>query len=89
MAGVMSGASPWRHVRLGDLTPTIEHRGDGTVIPRAANARRLSRVLTDRLVHWASHAPDRTLLAWRLNGSFERLSTAKRSRKSAVSVRRY
>ena len=37
MAGVMSGASPWRHVRLGDLTPTIEHRGDGTVILRAVN----------------------------------------------------
>ena len=71
----MSGASPWRHVRLGDLTPTIEHRGDGTVILRATlTLGHYPSVLTDRLVHWASHAPDRTLLAWRLNGSFERLS---------------
>jgi feruloyl-CoA synthase len=75
MVGVMSGARPWRHVRLGDLTPTIEHRGDGTVILRATQTLGdYPSVLTDRLVHWASHVPDRTLLAWRLNGSFERLS---------------
>ena len=67
--------SPWRHVRLGDLTPTVEHRGDGTVILRAKQALAdYPGVLTDRLVQWASVAPDRTLLAWRVNGSFERLS---------------
>jgi feruloyl-CoA synthase len=52
-------------VRLGDLTPTIDERSDGTVILRAVQPLGdYPTVLTDRLAHWASRAPDRTLLAW-------------------------
>jgi feruloyl-CoA synthase len=55
----------WRSVRLGDLTPTVDERPDGTVILRAVQPLGdYPTVLTDRLAHWASHAPDRTLLAW-------------------------
>ncbi len=57
--------SPWRRVRLGDLTPTVDERPDGTVILRAAQPLGdYPRVLTDRLEYWARQAPDRTLLAW-------------------------
>jgi feruloyl-CoA synthase len=52
-------------VRLGDLTPTVDERPDGTVILRAVQPLGdYPRVLTDRLEHWARLAPDRTLLAW-------------------------
>ncbi len=57
--------SPWRHVRLGDLTPTVDERPDGTVMLRAVQPLGdYPTVLTDRLTHWSSHAPERTLLAW-------------------------
>ena len=57
--------SPWRNVRLGDLTPTVDERPDGAIILRAVQPLGdYPTVLTDRLAHWASHAPDRTLLAW-------------------------
>jgi feruloyl-CoA synthase len=77
--------SPWRRVRLGDLTPAVEERPDGTVIFRAVQPLGdYPAVLTDRVEHWARVAPDRTVLAWnRSHGhhgfesgsrSFERLT---------------
>ena len=66
---------PWRSVRLGDLTPIIDERGDGTVVMRAAQPLDdYPRTLTDRLMHWAEVAPDRTLLAWRAGETFARLT---------------
>ncbi len=57
--------SPWRRARLGDLTPAVDERPDGTVILSAVQALGdYPTVLTDRLEYWARHAPDRTLLAW-------------------------
>jgi len=74
-------------VRLGDLTPTVDERPDGTVILRAVQPLEdYPRVLTDRLAYWARQAPDRTLLAWNRgprphesesgSRSFERLTYA-------------
>ena len=52
-------------MRLGDLTPTVDERPDGTVILRAVQPLGdYPTVLTDRLEYWARVAPDRTLLAW-------------------------
>ena len=57
--------SPWRRARLGDLTPAVDARPDGTVILSAVQPLGdYPTVLTDRLEYWARHAPDRTLLAW-------------------------
>ena len=56
---------PWRQVRLGDLTPLVEPRSDGTTIVRAAQPLGpYPLVLTDRLAHWARVASDRPLLTW-------------------------
>ena len=65
----------YRSVRVGDLTPAVERRGDGTI--RVRCARRLGtypRSLTDRLAYWAERAPDRVLLAWRNGAEFSSLS---------------
>jgi feruloyl-CoA synthase len=68
---------PWRHVRLGDLTPIVEGRDDGSLVLRAAQPLgAYPSNLTDRLMHWARMAPDRTLLAWRDGGSFARVTYA-------------
>ena len=69
----------WRQVHLGDLTPTVDTRPDGTVILRAVQPLAdYPTALTDRLEHWARHAPERTLLAWNTDPaggrSFERLT---------------
>jgi feruloyl-CoA synthase len=62
-------------VRLGDLTPAIERRDDGTIRLRcAAPLGAYPRSLTDKLVQWAGVAPDRTLLAWRDGDGFARLT---------------
>jgi feruloyl-CoA synthase len=56
---------PWRDVRLGDLTPIVAPRADGTTIVRAAlPLGPYPVVLTDRLAHWAGVSPDRVLLSW-------------------------
>ena len=61
--------SPWRRVSLGDLTPVVEVRSDGTTILRTHQPLGpYPRVLTDRLFHWADVAPDRTLLSWATPG---------------------
>ena len=67
--------APYRRVRLGDLTPDVQRRDDGTLIIRARAALGdYPRTITDRAAHWAAVAPDRTLLAWRSGKGFERLS---------------
>jgi feruloyl-CoA synthase len=61
--------APWRSVRLGDLTPIVDERRDGTIVLRAAQPlEAYPAVLTDRLSHWAAAAPERTLLGWRAGG---------------------
>lgn len=58
--------NPWRAVRLGDLTPIVEHRDDGSVLMRAKQPLgAYPKVITERLLHWAQVAPDRTFFAWR------------------------
>ncbi len=59
-------ARPWRQVRLGDLTPAVQERPDGSVLLQALQPLdSYPRVLTERLEHWARIAPERTLLGWR------------------------
>jgi feruloyl-CoA synthase len=66
---------PWRPVRLGDLTPLVDERPDGSILLRAVQPLGpYPATLTDRLEHWANAAPDRTLLAWRVGASFDRLT---------------
>lgn len=68
---------PWRSVPLGDLTPVIDARRDGTVVMRAAQPLEpYPRTLTERLNRWADAAPDRTLLAWRAGETFARITYA-------------
>jgi feruloyl-CoA synthase len=68
---------PWRRVRLGDLTPVVEKRDDGSLVIRAAQPLgAYPSNLTDRLMHWARVTPDRTLLAWRDGESFARVTYA-------------
>ena len=67
----------YRSVRLGDLRPIIEHAKDGSLLVRTAQPLgSYPRSLTDRLVHWAAVAPDRTLLAWRDGDRFTHLTYA-------------
>jgi feruloyl-CoA synthase len=62
-----------RAARLGDLTPVCETRSDGVILVRAAQPLGpYPTRFTERLVHWAERAPDRTLLAWREHGAFAR-----------------
>ena len=72
----------YRAVRLGDLRPLIERDDNGSVRIRAAQPLGdYPRSITDRLVHWAAVAPDRTLLAWREGAGFARLSYAEALRR--------
>ena len=69
------GRARYRAAKLGDLLPEIEHDDRGVVRLRAARALgSYPRSITDRLVHWAAAAPDRTLLAWREGDRFAHLS---------------
>ena len=67
-----------RPVRLGPLGVTVEHRAGGSIYldplhPLGPYADRL----TERLVHWAAHAPDRTFMAQRdERGEWRRLTYA-------------
>jgi feruloyl-CoA synthase len=59
-------AAPFRDISLGRVDVEREARPDGTVllrsrVPLGAYPRRL----TERLLHWAEHAPDRVFLARR------------------------
>jgi len=67
----------YRPVRLGDLRPVVDRDADGAMRVRAAQPLgAYPRTLTDRLVHWAGAAADRTLLAWRDGDGFARLTYA-------------
>jgi len=68
-------SAPYRRVHLGDLTPLVERGGDGSLYVRAREPLGdYPATLTDRLMHWAATAQERTLLAWRSGGGFARLS---------------
>jgi feruloyl-CoA synthase len=57
---------PFRSLRLGGATATIERRPDGSVVYELDEALRpYPTRLTERLVHWAALAPERPLLARR------------------------
>jgi feruloyl-CoA synthase len=72
---MLSTPNPWRHVRLGDLTPIVEHRDDGSVVLRAKQPLgAYPKVLTERLQHWAQVAPDRTFFAWRSGAGHARIT---------------
>ena len=67
-----------REVRLGPFDLELEHRPDGTI--RARSPHSLGNYpsrLTERLEHWAEHAPARTFLAKRgPDGAWRRLTYA-------------
>ena len=74
--------SPWRHVRLGDLTPVVDERPDGSVVMRARQPLgRIRPTLTERLERWASEVPDRTLLAWRAGSALRAHDVWRRARR--------
>ncbi len=58
--------APLRPVKLGPASVVVERRSDGTILMRSPHALPpYPRTLTERLVHWAKTAPDRTFLAQR------------------------
>jgi feruloyl-CoA synthase len=71
------GCAPYRRVTLGDLRPAVDRRADGTILVRAAlPLGPYPKRFTERLAHWAREAPDRTLLAVRVDGRFAPLTYA-------------
>ena len=73
----MSTRAPYRAVRLGDLTPEVEARTDGSRLLRARQPLgAYPDRYTERLAHWARVAPDRTLLAWREGERWQHLAFA-------------
>jgi feruloyl-CoA synthase len=57
---------PLRAVKLGPADVIVERRSDGTTLMRSPHALPpYPRTLTERLVHWAEAAPQRTFLAQR------------------------
>ena len=55
-----------RPARLGPLDAVVDRRADGTTYVRSPHALGpYAAKLTERLEHWATHAPDRTFLAQR------------------------
>ena len=55
-----------RHARLGPLDAVVDRRADGTTYVRSPHALGpYASKLTEKLEHWAAHAPDRTFLAQR------------------------
>lgn len=75
-------ARPLRPVRLGPRDYVIQHRDDGSILLGSPHALvPYPDRLTDRLVHWASVAPDRTFMAQRdatnsTGGGWRRISYA-------------
>ncbi len=78
MTTVGGQTAPYRRARLGSLDATVERRDAGTTVVRCVQPLGpYPRRATDRLVHWATAAPDRDVLAWRgRNGVVERLTYA-------------
>ena len=55
-----------RPARLGPLDALVDRRADGTTYIRSPHALGpYAPKLSERLEHWATHAPDRTFLAQR------------------------
>ncbi len=60
------GAGPLRPIAFGDHGILTEHRGDGSIVLRSTGSLPDYPVrITDRLHHWAEHAPDRLFMAER------------------------
>jgi feruloyl-CoA synthase len=56
--------APLRAVRLGAPDCTVERRPDGTLLIRAhAGLGPYPQRITERLIHWAEHTPDRVFMA--------------------------
>jgi len=81
MAAPVFASAPHRRtrpVRLGPLGVSVERRADGSIYldPLHSLGRYPDR-LTERLLHWAAHAPDRTFMAQRdARGEWRRISYA-------------
>ncbi|MPZ59551.1 MAG: AMP-binding protein [Rhizobiales bacterium] len=71
-------AEPVRPVRLGPRDFELDHRPDGSIIVRSPRALAPHPdKLTERLVHWAAAAPDRTFMAQRdASGGWRRITYA-------------
>jgi feruloyl-CoA synthase len=67
-----------RPARLGPIDAIVDRRGDGTTYVRSPYALGpYATKLTERLEHWAAHAPERTFLAQRAaSGGWRRLTYA-------------
>ena len=70
--------APLREVRLGPADVVIERRGDGVLYARSPHALGpYPRALTERLVHWATVAPDRAMICERAaDGGWRRVTYA-------------
>jgi feruloyl-CoA synthase len=61
-----SPTPPLRPVKLGPADVVVERRGDGAIVMRSPHALpAYPRMLSERLAHWATAAPDRVFLAQR------------------------
>jgi feruloyl-CoA synthase len=79
----MSDKSPVRPVRLRTSGATMEKRADGSFVIRPEEPlEKYPRVLTERLIYWASEAPERVLAAKRgREGGWRHLTYAEALRK--------
>lgn len=67
--------APIRSFRMGECRASLERRADGCLIVRnLAPIAPYAVKLTERLEHWAKHAPDRVWLAGRENGEWRRVT---------------
>ena len=75
---VATATSRVRPARLGPLDAVVDSRADGTVYVRSPHALGpYAAKITERLEHWAEHAPDRTFLAERdADGAWRRVTYA-------------
>jgi len=63
---VRQNRPPLRPVKLGPADVSVERRSDGAILMRSPHPLpSFPRMLSERLLHWAKAAPDRTFLAQR------------------------
>lgn len=79
----MTAARPFRDVKLGSREVVVEHRNNATYVKLAQPLGPYPDRMTDRLDHWAEHAPERTYIAKRINGGDWRRITYKEARETA------
>ena len=66
MIGSDHGRAPLRAVKLGPADVVVERRDDGAIVMRSPHPLpAYPRMLTERLIHWAKTAPERTFMAQR------------------------